>query len=231
MNIHAILSRATDKLNMVHIKPRGRPKKDEGSRIADRQMMIDAAVEILREGGAAAFNVRLVAERAGTAVGSVYTQFGSLEALRLEASAVTMRLLRNALAEALASCPSGAMDERLLCLTDAYLRFAAENRNAWTAMFEPRSIPAPPAIAADIAALFEIIEQELRDGGVPGEEDIPMLARALWSSVHGMVYLGEIGALGPIRPADIPPMVRALVNAAVRGLRTIGIDYRGSDKG
>lgn len=205
-------------MNVVQKKRRGRPRKDEVSRTADREALIGAAVQILREGGAAAFSARGVAERAGTALGSVYTQFETLEALRLEASAVTMRHLRDALADALTACPSDSTAERLLCLAEAYLGFAAEHHNSWAAMFERRTIEAPPAIAADISALFAILEGVLRTAPLADPADIPIIARALWSSVHGMVYLGEIGGLGPIGPQDVPLMIDALVRAAVRGL-------------
>ena len=207
-------------MNIVQKKVRGRPRKDEGRRSADRASLVQAAVEILQQGGAAAFGARAVAERAGTAVGSVYTQFESLEALRLEANAVTMRDLRNVLAAALATCPDAEIEERLLCLADAYLRFAKERHNAWAALFERRTISAPPEIAADISALFAVLEDVLREGDLVGAEKVPVMARALWSSVHGMVYLGEIGGLGPIGPDDVRPMIDALVRAAVRGMRT-----------
>src|SRR3712207_4173345 len=103
-------------MNKVQKKTRGRPSKDERTRSAERQALVDAAVEVLRGGGASAFNARAVADRAGTAVGSVYTQFERLEALRLEANDVTMRHLRAVLGAALASCTSTATEDRLLCL-------------------------------------------------------------------------------------------------------------------
>lgn len=205
-------------MNIVHKKVRGRPRKDATSRDADRRALVEAAIQILREGGAAAFNARSVADRAGTAVGSVYTQFESLEALRLEANAITMRVLRDALSAALARCRATATDERLLCLADAYRGFASDNHHAWAALFERRTIEAPPAILADISALFGIIEEVLREGGSLPDEEVRVMARALWSSVHGMVYLGEVGGLGPIGPADTPAMIDALVRTAVRGL-------------
>ena len=164
--------------------------------------MIDAAVAILGEGGAAALNARAVAERSGAAVGSLYGLFDSLEALRLEANAVTMRRLRNALTAALATDAKGSIEARLLRLADAYLAFAAAHPRAWSALFERRTIEAPPAI----------------DAGLPRGDEIPLVAKALWSSVHGMVYLGETGGLGPVRPEEVPAMVRVLVRSAVRGL-------------
>ncbi|MCJ2088828.1 TetR/AcrR family transcriptional regulator [Methylobacterium sp. E-005] len=196
---------------------RGRPRKAPVDREADRRGLIAAAVAILNEGGAGALTARSVAERAGTAVGSVYTQFDSLELLRLEANALTMRRLRDVLTAALSACPSRETEARLLCLADAYLAFAAGHHAAWAAMFERRTGPAPDPVQADIAALFGILEGVLRDGGRLAEAEIPVMARALWSSVHGMTYLADLGSLGPVGPGDVRPMVDALVRAAVRG--------------
>ncbi|MFB0491587.1 AcrR family transcriptional regulator [Methylobacterium sp. OAE515] len=204
-------------MNEVHKKLRGRPRKEPGDREADRRALIEAAVAILNEGGVAALTARGVAERAGTAVGSVYTQFDSLELLRLEANAVTMRRLRDTLAGALAACPSRETEARLLCLADAYLAFAAANHAAWAAIFERRTVAAPDSVQADIAALFAILEGVLRDGGRLAEAAIPVMARALWSSVHGMTYLADLGSLGPLGVDDVRPMIDALVRAAVRG--------------
>ncbi|WP_375462230.1 TetR/AcrR family transcriptional regulator [uncultured Enterovirga sp.] len=181
--------------------------------------MVDAALAILREEGAAALTARAVAERAGTAVGTVYLLFGSLEALKLEANAVTMRLLRNHLTDELAAGRSDEPADRLICLADAYLVFARANHHAWAAIFDRRTIEPPPAIAADIAALFAIIDGVLAAIEGLDPDAIPVVSKALWSSVHGMVYLGELGGLGPVGRDDVPAMVETLVRAAVRGLR------------
>jgi AcrR family transcriptional regulator len=204
-------------MNIVHKKPRGRPRKGQTDRAADRQALVAAAVAILDAGGAAALTARSVAERAGTAVGSVYTLFDSLETLRLEANAVTLHRLRDTLAGALAACPARGTADRLLCLADAYLAFAAANHAAWAALFERRTGAAPDTVQGDIAALFGILEGVLRDGGRLRPAEIPVMARALWSSVHGMVFLADLGSLGPIGAADVRPMIDALVRAAVRG--------------
>ena len=202
----------------VHKIPRGRPRKQESARAADRQAMIAAALELLREGGSSALTARALAERVGTAIGSVYSAFESLEVLKLEANAVTMRRLRDHLAGALAASAAHGVADRLLVLADAYRAFARDNHNVWAAIFDPRVTEAPPAIAADNAALIAQIEKVI--GAIPGlgREAVPVLAKALWSSVHGMVYLGEIGSLGPVERDDVPAMIETLVRAAVKGL-------------
>lgn len=203
---------------MLKKRSQGRPRKDAEHRSADRQAYIDAAFAILREGGTAALTARSVALRVGVAVGSVYTSFDSLEALRLEANALTLGLLRTHLDDALTSRGAGTIEERLLCLADAYIGFADANHSIWAALFEPRTLPAPPAVADGITNLFAVLEGVLQEAGVAPYDDASVLARALWSSVHGMVYLANTGGLGPIGRNHAPSMVHALVRAVTRGL-------------
>lgn len=207
-------------MSYVQKKIRGRPRKAESARAADRDVLIEAALGLLREGGSPALTARAVAERAGTAVGSVYGAFDSLELLKFEANAVTMRELRRVLMKELEGQEAEPPVENLLRLARAYLRFAGENRNAWAAVFDRRSIETPEAIMADVWALFGLIEAVLArvPGIAPGS--VGIVAKALWSSVHGMVYLGETQGLGPIGPDDLPAMIETLVRATVRGLGT-----------
>ncbi len=184
----------------------------------DRQTLVDAAFAILREGGSSALTARRVAARAGTAVGSVYTAFESLEALRLQANAITMALLRDHLARALEACRRGTVEEKLLCLADSYIGFADVHRPIWAALFEPRSLPAPSALTDDISDLFVLLEGVLLETGHASGQAAAVLARALWSSVHGTVYLAEIGSLGPIGRDDVPAMIHALVRVVTHGL-------------
>lgn len=236
-------------MNTVSKKFRGRPRKSTDAREADRRRLVEAACTLLDEGGSPHLTARVVAERVGVSVGTVYGLFDHLEGLKLEANAVTLQELRAHLTEALAkygdanSLPShpgvgaeGAapQDEdgrllgesappatdaetALLALAHAYLDFARRHRRRWAALFDPVTIEAPKALAAEIAASFAIVEAILdRAGGEP--DTIPVIAKALWSSVHGMVYLGETGSLGPVGPDDVPAMIDTLVRAAVKGL-------------
>lgn len=214
---------------MVH-KKRGRPLKDVSSRDADRQKLIKAAVQILEEGSAAALTARAVADRAGTAVGSVYTTFASLDALWAEANIATMERLRVALVEALQTCRSVSIDAQLTCLADAYMDFAETKRNAWTALFERRSLEENQGLSAEIAHVFSVLEAVIEaDGRVPAQYT-SILARALWSSVHGMIYLGSVGGLGPVRRADIKPMIDVLVRTVVAGLPSLSRETASSSK-
>ncbi len=205
-------------MNVAQKNGKGRPRKAQADRNADRQALIDAAFAILRDGGSAALTARGVAERAGTAVGSVYTAFDSLEALRLEANAITMEMLRTHLVQALETHPADGVEPRLLRLADAYIAFADAHRTIWAALFEPRTLPAPTAITDSIASLFAVLEKILRETASIEAQEASLLARSLWSSVHGTLFLAEIGNLGPIGRDQAPALVHALVRTVAKGL-------------
>lgn len=179
--------------------------------------MIEVAAALLQEGGSPALTVRAVAERTGVSVGTVYASFDHLESLKLEANAVTMAALRSHLGDASRHLPQAA-EPRLLGLAHAYLAFAQEHHRPWAALFDQTTVETPASLTSEITALFAIIEQAL--AGVDGlpTASVPMVAKALWSSVHGMIYLGELGGLGPVGREDVPAMIDTLVRAALRGL-------------
>ena len=198
--------------------PRGRPRKDERDREADQRALVSAAIDILRGGGTtAALTTRAVADRVGTAVGSVYAAFPNLEVLRLGVNTATLGLLRDVLAAALAPSKGRPLEERLLGLADAYMGFAQTEPGLWAALFEPRTLPPPPAMAERTADLFALLEDVLCEAGCT-TSDVPALGRMLWAAVHGTVFLAGHGSLGPVRPEDAPALVHTLVTTIAGGI-------------
>lgn len=199
-------------------KKLGRPSKSDQARDEERLALARIALELIERGGLEALTARSVADRAGISVGAVYKAFGDLEALRIEANAITMRDLRRVLEASLSRSAGASATDRLVALADEYAGFARRRRNAWTAMLAPRVSDAPPEIAGEIAALFGLIGTVLKETGRIPDSEIPVAVKALWASVHGMVHLGETNGLGPISPDDVPRMTRLLVTAAIQGL-------------
>ncbi|PJF11096.1 TetR/AcrR family transcriptional regulator [Pseudorhodobacter sp. MZDSW-24AT] len=169
------------------------PSKTEMRRAALRDRLIDHAEEIIARDGLAALKARDLAGLAGCSVGAIYTVFPDLNALVMAVNGRTFRRLGAAVSASLGAQDSAPQDS-LICMSQAYLAFAAENTQAWRALFDlEMSVeqPVPAWYLAELAALFALIAAPLRrifpDWSAP---QIDLMTRALFSSVHGIVLLG-----------------------------------------
>src|SRR5690349_18949777 len=131
-----------------------------------RENLIATAERAIAARGLAGLKARELAQEAGCALGAIYNVFPDLDALILAVNARTLAELDAVLREA--SSPekstAGAVDE-LVRLADAYLLFAAENRQRWRALFEHRLSPGkpPPELYAEQQIhLFSYIVAPLR---------------------------------------------------------------------
>ena len=185
--------------------------------LADR--LTGAAETAIEAGGLPNLRARALADAAGCSVGAIYGVFPDLDALVLAVNARTLEQIEAALAGAETS---GDPVEKLRALAAAYLGYAARHRNRWRALFEHRmaggaAIPAWYAtrreqafshIATPLAALLP---------GMTGQ-DLAVLARTVFSAVHGMVDLGLDEKLGETPPALLQHQLRLIVNAIAGGL-------------
>ncbi len=65
--------------------------------------------------------------------------------------------------------------------------------------------------------MFALLERVLKGAGIADEEG-PLMAKAFWSGVHGIVYLGRTGGLGPVGPNAVRAMAHLLVRTLAQGL-------------
>jgi AcrR family transcriptional regulator len=204
-------------MNDVHFsydKP-GRSAKDR-QRITDEMAgLVDLARRTIAREGFRGLNARQFAKAAGISVGKLYTLFGNLDGLILAANLPTLVSLRHHLAQA--DRPDEDVETRLLTLTDAYIDFADREGLLWCALFEHQMDAAPDVVAAELSQSFGILETILAGARIPRDRR-PVLAKALWSGVHGIVYLGRTGGLGPIGPESVREMAHLLVKTIAKGL-------------
>jgi AcrR family transcriptional regulator len=189
-----------------------------------RENLIATAERAIAARGLAGLKARELAQEAGCALGAIYNVFPDLDALILAVNARTLAELDAVLREA--SSPekstAGAVDE-LVRLADAYLLFAAENRQRWRALFEHRLSPGkpPPELYAEQQIhLFSYIVAPLRRlrRDLP-EEAGALLARTLFSAVHGIVTLGLAERLVAIPLKQLRAQMEEIVRALGRGLQ------------
>src|SRR5438045_1674636 len=92
-----------------------------------RRVLIEAALELVGEGGAEAVSVREAARRAGVSPGAPFRHFPSRDALMTAVAEEAQRRFRAEIEAALSEAPAGDPLARFRCLGLAYLRWALSN--------------------------------------------------------------------------------------------------------
>ena len=187
--------------------------------------ILDIAEALIGQGGSANLKARSIAGQAGIAVGSIYNLFGDLTDLH---RAVNVRLL-----DRLAASGGQAMQEaraagitdtrqRLLALARAYLSFVEAHPVSWAALLafnrEHAATGEPKDYRQRFDALFEIIAVVLADDAIAmDDEKRRLVARVLWSSVHGIVTSGYTRVAD--RGEHVWEQIDLLVTTFLEGLR------------
>jgi AcrR family transcriptional regulator len=202
-----------------------------------RERLIDVAERTIAANGLASLRARDLAREAGCAVGTIYNVFEDLDELILCVGLRTLAMLDAALgAVRLPPTPYGSTEDAaddLVRLALAYLEFAAEHTVRWRALFEHRmseARPLPQWFVDQQHQLFAQVERPLvtlLPDLDPGARRI--LARTLFSAVHGIVALGLEEKLASLPFPDLRDQLAATVRAITAGrdeLRSIDLAAR-----
>ncbi|AQS42113.1 MAG: Transcriptional regulatory protein, TetR family [Candidatus Tokpelaia hoelldobleri] len=170
--------------------------------------------------GLASLNIRDIAAAVGCSVGTVYNLYADLDALIIAANSQTLHALDRHLAKIDHDNRDKAPLTRLLALSHAYLDFVVANRNRWAAVFEhilPPDGQIPDWHLQEHYALFRYIEAPLAALKPISRQGCRLLARNLYSGVHGIIFLGLQGRM-PILSQDVlRGQLRLILTAFVRG--------------
>jgi AcrR family transcriptional regulator len=171
-------------------------EKTEARRAEARGRIVEAARELIAEGGYVAAQVAAVAERAGVAVGTVYRHFPSKSDLFAEvfreASQHEVDAMRHAIERT-----EGPAPERIAAGVETFARRALRGRRlAWALLAEP----VDPAVEAERLEfrhsyrdlMTEVIRDGIEAGDLP-DQDADVTAAALIGAV------GE-AMVGPLSP-------------------------------
>ncbi|NLT26969.1 MAG: TetR/AcrR family transcriptional regulator [Microbacteriaceae bacterium] len=202
-----------------------------------REALVEAGVELAREGGADAVVLREATRRVGVTARAAYRHFSSREAL---VDAVSLACLAKLAERIEAEWPGGAARgagvhdaadadplRYLIAVGDGYIAFALEEPGWFdAAMFVVDSMaPAtdPAAAGRSGRTAFELLQSAIgalvEAGRIP-PDSAQSAAIACWSSVHGFALLASRGPLRQLPPAERDAAGRGLVRdvaAAVAG--------------
>jgi AcrR family transcriptional regulator len=188
-----------------------------------RASLTDAAARTIASQGLAGLKARALADEAGCAVGAIYNVVADLDELILHANARTLEELGTALATAANSGtgPDWAI-EQLAKLALAYLEFAATHCRQWQALFDHRLAAGqgtPEWYQRNLERLFDYVERPVAELQ-PRASLVRrrLLARSLFSAVHGLVALGLEEKLQFIPLTALREQVTMIVTALGYGL-------------
>nr|WP_249123488.1 MULTISPECIES: TetR/AcrR family transcriptional regulator [unclassified Bradyrhizobium] len=184
------------------------------------QQLRDIARDLIAAKGLRALKVRDVAAAAGCAVGSVYLEFADLDGLVLAVSRQTVRRLR----ERMAAIADPDPVRQLHALGAAYLDFATDHPNLLRALFEHRMVddrPFPQDLLDRVQDTFALLYPPLAALLPDAPADaVALLARTMFSAVHGIVSLGLedrlVAVPAPLLRQQVAQLVDVYVASAMR---------------
>ena len=166
--------------------------------------VVEGAAELVDEAGWDNLAMAPLAARCGVKLPSLYKHIASLDALRLEVSALALRELTDVMTAAVLG-KSGS--QAIHALAGAYRDYAVAHPGRY-----PATITAPtgehPGQEQAAAAVLRVVEATLAGYGLRGDDAVDA-ARALRAVLHGFVDLETHHGFG--LPADIDRSYRRLI--------------------
>ena len=184
-----------------------------------RERMLEAAVELLADQGAAGLTARGVADRAGTSAPALYELFGDKSGLVRELYFEGFRRLADVVA-GLPEAPDPVAD--LWVLAAEYRRFVRDNRTLAEIMFSRpfRDFsPGPEEMVATGSVRTSVVGRVRRciDAGLLRGDETDV-AHVFVATIEGMAFAEAAGRLGT-STESVERRWRLAVSAVLNGLR------------
>jgi AcrR family transcriptional regulator len=194
-----------------------------------RRALVEAALELVAEGGPALVSVREAARRAGVSPGAPFRHFPSREALMAAVALEAQRRFRAEIEAAMAAVAGQAALPRFRALGLAYLRWALRNPFHFEVISHGRLFDFDAADAdaarlradnAEIIALTERLLAEAQAAGEIGEGDLKVMQIAGRAMVYGYARMkadGHFPRWG-LAPAEADAMAVRILDLFIAGL-------------
>jgi AcrR family transcriptional regulator len=183
-----------------------------------RLLMLEISRTLIATKGLRSLKVRDVAEAAGCSIGSVYNEFGDFDGLILTVNRETVQELT----ARLEAVPSDDPVRQLTGLATAYLDFATKHANLLRSLFEHRmedDRPFPADILVMVMQAFALMHAPLvRLMPERDPEDVALLARMMFSAVHGIISLGLEERMVAVPPEKLRQQVAQFIETHLAGL-------------
>jgi AcrR family transcriptional regulator len=190
-----------------------------------RRVLVDAALQLVGEGGAEAVSVREAARRAGVSPGAPFRHFPSRGALMQAVAEEAQRRFRAEIEQALAEAPAGDPLGRFRSLGLAYLRWAMRNPTHFEIISSRRFFDhdRAEAVSRDNTELIELTERTLADAFAQGQLDsadlkqVQIAGRALVYGFARMNIDGHFPRWG-VAEGGVERMAEAVLDLFIGGI-------------
>ncbi|MBU6339057.1 MAG: TetR/AcrR family transcriptional regulator [Rickettsiales bacterium] len=183
-----------------------------------REMVIKTGSDLIDKSGFSGFSTRQIAKEIGYTVGTLYNVFDSYDDIVFHINAVTLDDMKNFIKKNLkSSLKNSAAIKQLAHL---YIKFASQNYNRWSALFEyniPESLELPDFYGKKIDELFEMVEEVLINLIRKKTERLKH-AKVIWASIHGICILSLTKKLNVEGINSVEELTNQLVHNYLRGI-------------
>jgi AcrR family transcriptional regulator len=193
-----------------------------------RRVLIDAALQLVGEGGPDAVSVREAARRAGVSPGAPFRHFPSRDALMNAVAEEAQRRFRAEIASALADAPADDPLGRFRCLGLAYLRWAMKNPTHFEVISSRRFFDHDKAagVSRDNSELIDLAGRTLAEAFAQGQLRSPDLKRvqiAARALVYGFARMGIDGHFPRwgVAGADAERTAEAILDLFIEGIAKV----------
>jgi AcrR family transcriptional regulator len=178
-----------------------RPRKKRADRYHHgdlRRALLEEALRTIQTHGVEQLTLRTVGQRLGVSRSALYRHFSDKQALLAAVGREGFRALRLALTEAWERNGRGRGGFEAMAI--AYVQFAVSHPSHYRVMFGRfvESCDKDTEFVAEAAAAFQVLVDSLVDqqeAGIVRRDDPLLLARFIWSLVHGVAMLVIDGQL------------------------------------
>jgi AcrR family transcriptional regulator len=215
----------------VPVKPKRRPASRPSAQPKPyhhgdlRRVLIDAALQLVEEGGAEGLSVREAARRAGVSPGAPFRHFPNRDALMMAVAEEAQRRFRAEIEAAIAKAPAGDPLARFRCLGVAYLRWAMRNPTHFEIISSGRLFDHDKAgeLSRDNAELIDMTERTLADAFAkkqlrsPDLKTVQIAGRALVYGFARMNIDGHFPRWG-VADAEVAQTAEAILDLFIDGI-------------
>ncbi|WP_426436108.1 TetR/AcrR family transcriptional regulator [Bradyrhizobium genosp. P] len=190
-----------------------------------RRVLIDAAMQLVGEGGPEAVSVREAARRAGVSPGAPFRHFPSRDALMNAVAEEAQRRFRAEIEAVLADAPLDDPLARFRRLGMAYLRWAMNNPTHFEIISNRRYFEheRSAAVTSDNAELIALTERLLAEAFSAGQlragdlKQVQIAGRALVYGFARMHIDGHLPRWG-VTDAEVEPTAAGIIDLFIAGI-------------